>query len=456
MAGTVPLPREKRLPSRWLPLLYFGFAHLCLAAAFAAEALDPHGAAGFFYHPQMVALVHLVTLGWITSSILGAVYMIGPMALRMPMPARAADGWAFGLFALGVTGMVIHFWIAEPRGMAWSAGMVTLALLRVALRVLSALPAAPIQGAVKLHFVLGFLNLLGAASAGLLLGMDKVLHFLPGYVLANVAAHAHLAALGWALMIVMGAGYRLLPMLLPAAMPDRRSLWASALLLEAGVLGLFAGLVARQAWAGFFALLVVAGIAAFLREVLWMVRHPRPAPRQLRRPDLGVVHIAQALLCLALAAGLGLLLVFSPAGAWKVAAVMVYGVLGLVGFLAQMVIGVNARLLPLFSWLTAYAGDGFRAVPPSPHTTPHRALQGWTLVLWSAGVPLLAAGLALDKAAWLTAAGWALFGAVGLDGFGAVWVIAVSRIRRNHDITSLGTGFPAGRREICDERSEAC
>lgn len=419
------MTREERLPPRWLPLFYFGFAHPCLAAAFAAVALDPRGMAGFFYHPRMVALVHLVTLGWITSSILGAIYMIGPMALRMPMPARVADHWAFGLFAVGVSGMVVHFWVAEPWGMAWSAGMVTLAVLWVALRVLRALPAARIQRAVKLHFALGFLNLLGAAAAGLLLGFDKTLHFLPGYVLANVAAHAHLAALGWALM--MGAGYRLLPMLLPAAMPDRSSLWASALLLEGAVLGLFAGLVARHTWTGAFALLVVAGIAAFLREVLWMVRNPRPAPKELRRPDLGVVHVAQALACLVLAAGLGLALVFTPPGAWKVAGVMVYGVLGLVGFLTQMVLGVNARLLPLFSWMTAYAGDGFRTVPPSPHALPYRALQKWTLGLWSAGVPLLATGLALDRTAWLTAAGSALCAAVVLDGIGAVRVVRRAR-----------------------------
>lgn len=421
------LPREERLPPRWLPLLYFGFAHLCLAAAFAAIALDPRGVAGFYYHPRMVAVVHLVTLGWITASILGAVYMIGPMALRMPMPARALDRWAFGLFVAGVLGMVIHFWIAEHSGMAWSAGMVTVAVSRVALRVLGALPAAPIQRAVKLHFGLGFLNLWLAATAGLLLALDKMFHFLPGYVLANVAAHAHLAALGWALMIVMGAGYRLLPMLLPAAMPERRSLWAGALLLETGVLGLAAGLALRRPWAGVFAVVAVAGIASFLREVVWMVRNPRPAPKDLRRPDLGVLHVAQALGYLLLSGGLGLALAFSPPGAWKVPAALVYGVLGLVGFLAQMVIGVNARLLPLFSWLTAYAGDAFRTVPPSPHAMPSRALQIWTLALWSAGVPLLAAGLALDRIPWLAAAGWLLLAAVVLDGIGAVRVVRRGR-----------------------------
>lgn len=421
------LPREQRLPPRRLPLLYFGFAHLCLAAAFALVALDPRGVAGFWYHPKMVAVVHLVTLGWITSSILGAVYMIGPMALRMPMPSRAPDRWAFGLFATGVIGMVIHFWIAEHSGMAWSAGMVTLAVSRVAWRVLRALPAAPIQPAVKLHFALGFVNFLLAAAAGLLLALDKMFHFLPGYVLANVAAHAHLAALGWALMIVMGAGYRLLPMLLPAAMPEGKSLWASALLLEAGVLGLAAGLVVRSRWAGLFAVVAVAGILSFLREIRWMVRNPRPAPKDLRKPDLGIIHVAQAFGCLVLAAGLGLALVLSPPAAWKVPAALVYGVLGLVGFLAQMVIGVNDRLLPLFSWLTAYAGDAFRTVPPSPHILPSRAIQAWTLGLWSAGVPLLAAALALDRPAWLAFAGWALFAAVVLDGVGAARVVTRAR-----------------------------
>lgn len=417
------LPREQRLPPRRLPLLYFGFAHLCLAAAFAIVALDPRGVGGFYYHPKMVAVVHLVTLGWITASILGAIYMIGPMALRMPMPARGLDHWAFGLFVAGVSGMVIHFWIAEHSGMAWGAGMVTLAVSRVAWRVLRALPSAPIQPAVKLHFALGFVNFLLAATAGLLLALDKMFHFLPGYVLANVAAHAHLAALGWALMIVMGAGYRLLPMLLPAAMPERRSLWASALLLETGVLGLAAGLAVRSRWAGAFAVVAVAGIVSFLREVRWMVRNPRPAPKDLRKPDLGIVHVAQAFFCLLLSAGLGLVLVLSPSAAWKVPAVLVYGVLGLVGFLAQMVIGINLRLLPLFSWLTAYAGDAFRTVPPSPHVLPSRMLQAGALLLWSAGVPLLAAGLYLDRPFWLTVAGWSLFAAVVLDGIGAVWVV---------------------------------
>ena len=70
------------MPARWVPLLYFGFAHLCLAAALLALAVTPRSLLGFYYHPRMLAVVHLLTLGWITSHILGALYLIAPMALR--------------------------------------------------------------------------------------------------------------------------------------------------------------------------------------------------------------------------------------------------------------------------------------------------------------------------------------------------------------------------------------
>src|SRR5262249_57070282 len=78
-----------------------------------------------------------------------------------------------------------------------------------------------------------------AGLAGLLIAIDKVAHFLPGFVLSNVFAHAHLAALGWATMMVVGVGYRLLPMTFPSKMPTGKPIYASAILLETGVLGLF-------------------------------------------------------------------------------------------------------------------------------------------------------------------------------------------------------------------------
>ena len=37
------------------------------------------------------------------------------------LPARATDYAAWVFYAIGVLGMVSHFWIDSPKGMVWSA-----------------------------------------------------------------------------------------------------------------------------------------------------------------------------------------------------------------------------------------------------------------------------------------------------------------------------------------------
>jgi len=385
------------MPARWPPLLYFGFAHLCLATAFALVALDPAGIGGFFYHPRMLAVAHLVTLGWISGSILGSIYIVGPLAFRMPLPARRGDVAAFAGFAIGVLGMFSHFWMNSPSGMAWSAGLVALAFTHVAVRVLAGLRAAPVPFEVRLPVGLAFVNLLAAVALGLSLALNKVAPFLSIRHLDVVFAHAHLAGLGWGTLMVMGAGYRMLPILLPAAMPRGSWVHASTVLVEAGVAGLVVGFSSGGAGVPAFALVAAAGVGVFLSRVVWMLIHRRPPPTEMRQPDWGTWHAMQALLYLVAAVALGVALAFSAASEASLRLAMAYGVVGLVGFLSQMIVGVEARVLPLFAWLWGFADCGHTEQPSSLHAAPSRTLQALAFYLWTGGVPLLAGGLAMDR-----------------------------------------------------------
>lgn len=96
---------------------------------------------------------------------------------------------------------------------------------------------------------------------------------------------------------------------------------------------------------------------------------------------------------------------------------------GLVGFLAQMVVGVSLRLLPLYAWLRAAERTGFPAQPPSPHSLPARPLQAAGLALWTLGVPLLAAGFALDRPLLVSTGAAALFTAVVLGALGNLLLV---------------------------------
>ena len=262
-----------------------------------------------------------------------------------------------------------------------------------------------------------------ATTVGVLIGFDKVYHFLPGFILATVFAHAHLAAIGWASMMVVGIAYRLLPMVLPAAMPAGATLWISAVLLQTGVTGLFAALLLRSPRVWIFALLVIGGFAAFAAHVGWMLRHPRSPPAGLRRPDPAVLHAAVSFFWLLVACVLGGGLTFAPLSDNTLRAAMVYGVCGLVGFLAQMVVGMEGRLLPLFAsyWALAEAGD--RGPLPSPHEMAWRYGQELVFLLWLFGVPALAAGLAADAVPLVRGGAWCLLLATLVDSANAARIL---------------------------------
>jgi hypothetical protein len=381
------------MPAAGVPLLYFAFGHLCLALAFAALAVRPDLPAGFFHHPRMVAVVHLVTLGWISSSILGAFYIVAPLALRMPLRPGWKDRAAFGSYVLGVSGMVSHFWLGEYNGMSWSAPLVAATVLHVGLRAWSGLVRAPVPWPVKLHVALAFANMIGASLFGMLIGFNRLYGWFAWSPMSSAFAHAHIAAVGWAMMMVVGLSYRLIPMILPAAMPKAPAMAGSAVLLEAGLAILVVTLLWNPAWTPAGAFTIAAGLGVFVRQVREIVKRRLPPPAALPRPDWATwqTHVAFGWLLVAAAAGIALTLPIPPA--LLIPLGWIYGIAGLVGFLAQVVVGIQGRLLPLHGWYRRFEAAGLKPPGRSAHTLASPALAKAILLAWAAGVPVLAAGL---------------------------------------------------------------
>jgi hypothetical protein len=122
----------------------------------------------------------------------------------------------------------------------------------------------------------------------------------------------------------------------------------------------------------------------------------------------------QALAYLAASTVIGVGLAFAAPSDGALRWTMAYGVLGLVGFLSQMVVGVAGRLVPLYAWIWGFADRAYEDSPPSLHGVLPRATQALVLLLWAAGVPSLAFALATDRPWLLMGAASALCAAVVL------------------------------------------
>jgi len=421
--------KRVRQPPESIVQAYFLAAHVALLSALVAVIWQPWLLTEFYYQPRTIAVVHLVTLGWITGSILGALYALGPLAWRVEVPARRVDWIAFWVWMISVSGMVVHFWIDEYSGMTWAAATTLAAILVVGWRLVPLVAGARIPPEHRLPVLLAIGNISLAGTWGVALGLEKLgVASIPGPPLGAVHAHVHLAALGWVLMMIFGAGYRLLPMFLPAAMPMGRQARAPAIVLQVGVLTLALGLTLGYARASIVgAFLVVAAVVLFLRLAVGMLRNRLDLPLDMPRPDLAMPQtvLAMVYLVLAMAVGIALLLLEDEVMVLRLGAL--YGVLGIVGFLAQFIVGIAGRLLPLTFWMQEFVRGGYEFLAVPLHQLPDRRLQLTVVAGWGLGVPILAAGVWLARPDIVRAAACVLL--VGALGDAANRIVVQRRAR---------------------------
>ena len=211
----------------------------------------------------------------------------------------------------------------------------------------------------------------------------------------------------------------------------------SAVLLQTGVTGLFITLLWRGPFAWVFALAIVGGLAAFFSQVVWMLRRPRSRPPNLRPPDPAVLHAAASFVWLAVASLLGVWLTVAAPSTSTLRVAMAYGVFGLVGFLAQMVVGMEGRLLPIFASYWAYANTGYKGPVPPQHEMAWRNGQELGFVLWLFGVPALAGGLAFDAIPFVSAGAWSLLAASLVDTVNVIRILRYAFREAERNLSAL-------------------
>jgi hypothetical protein len=111
--------------------------------------------------------------------------------------------------------------------------------------------------------------------------------------------------------------------------------------------------------------------------------------------------------------------------------VWLYGVAGLVGFLAQMVVGMQGRLVPLYAWYRSRAAREGRQPDWAANALPSAGAARVIFLLWAAGVPLLAWGLAFDDRRAIALAASLLAGATGVNA--AYLAFMLRRARQTRD-----------------------
>jgi len=395
----VPPPRSGNGLSPLVPLAYLVCAAFAfLLGAFGVAWLAPE-LAGHYYHPQLIALTHTVTLGWITLAIMGASYQLIPVVLERPIWSERLARWQLAILVVAIVGMVAHFFLGTWPGLASAAGLlgvgVTLYLLNIGLS-LSGLT----QWTFTARLVtIGYGGLAATTLFGSILALNRLWPFLPTAFFPTLHAHVQLALLGWVTPMILGVAARVYPMFLLAPTPrpwvSRCQIWGLGLGVPSVVVGL---LTAAPG------LVVCGGLAvaiAALAHAAWVLEMARTR----KRPglDWGLRFTLTATTFLVPAIVLGLALAADALSGPRVA--LAYTVVVLGGWASLTVVGMMLKIVPFLVWYRAYSPRVGRERVPTLAQISSPRLEGLAYVLLTGGIVLLAVAALVGDGAWIRAAG---------------------------------------------------
>lgn len=420
LAATFLAGAKSRLLPASIPFRFFGAAvgfHVLMWAALlmAGEHLTSfRGGPG-----PVLAAVHLLTLGVLTTTAIGASVQLLPVATRRALVAIWPIKLVFWLAVPGIAAMVLGMLTAQmvvliPAAVATTLGLLLFAaLLADNLRRASSLPVVAAYGWAALA------SLLALAALGLALSFDYELGWLPDHG-AVALAHMILGGFGFMGFLALGFSHVLVPMFALATAPPRTpSLVGFGLALTGLVLG-SAGALADGAYVLTGAALIGLGAAAVH---LWLMRAVL-AGGMRKRLGLSFVLIRAAWAMLPLTLLVGLAALYGLAGA---NGPTLFGLLVIGGWLLTFLLGVLQRILPFLASMHAPRSAG--AAPPllselaaSRVLLVHAACHGGALLL-------LAMAIVADVA-WLVSAGAGvgLLGALAFAWFTADIVRRVAQV----------------------------
>ena len=201
----------EQAPPFSLPLRFFLTAPLFLLAAAILILLSPEALTSR-WTPQALALTHLLTLGFLAMTMLGALMQMLPVVAGATLPAAQLVAWFSHVpLTLGTLALVTGFLTAEPA--AYGIGLVLLTggfatfILAASISLTRAVSGVTVVG---IRFAMACLAI--TILLGLTLALLRTGWWNPEVAEAVLSTHAVFGLLGWVGLLIMSVAYQVVPM----------------------------------------------------------------------------------------------------------------------------------------------------------------------------------------------------------------------------------------------------
>lgn len=345
-----------------------------------------------YFNPQMLAITHLMALGWGTMMILGASHQLVPVLIEGKLYSDMLAYLSFIFTAIGIPLLVYAFYMFNMGKPAqWGAIAINMGIFCYLLNLCISVAKSKNKSVQAVFVFTAIIWLLLTTLAGLVLVYNFSIQLLSSNSLRYLPIHAHMGIVGWFLLLVTGVGSRLIPMFLISKYTNDKLLWILFFCINSGLISFIAFSLCGHPVPLWIIppLFVSAGIILFsyfcLRAYRQRIRRQVDDPMKVSLLSVTMITLPIVLL-IAL-----IVLLFNTGEQNKL--VLLYGFCIFFGWLTAIILGMTFKTLPFIIWNKVYHLRTVKGKTPNPKDLFSDRWFKWMALSYVVGFIVFVSGL---------------------------------------------------------------
>jgi hypothetical protein len=372
---------------------FYIYASLSFLAAtlllfFSVEIFNIH-----YFHPKILALTHILALGWGTMIILGASHQLIPVIIEGKLFSLKLAYTTFLFAAIGIPLLVYGFYIFDLAVTAkWGGRFVVLSILTYLINITFSIYYSKKENIHALFIFTATVWLFITVFIGLILVYNFTSILLPNDSLHYLSLHAHAGIIGWFLLFVMGVASRLIPMFLISKYNNKNLLWAIYFLINGALISYcyIFYFLPKSIYTFIPILLIILAVAFFIFYCFqsYKLRLRKQVDGQIKISLLSVLMLLLPIVVL-----VPLILFQLLFNEENKNLILTYGFLIFFGWLTAIILGMTFKTLPFIVWTKKYQHHATKIKTINPKDLFDHNVFQYMCIAYLSGFLLFATGI---------------------------------------------------------------
>lgn len=409
-------------PSPLVVVPHFIVGGLIWVLVTALIVVFPDSFTQHYFNPQLLAITHLLVLGWITMVIFGALYQLIPVIMEVKLYSEKLAVISLVSLAIGTLLLAISFWNFWLGTTMILAAMFLLVSVSVfSFNVFQSALQSANESIEKQFIQTSIVWLVFTIVAGVTLAFNLTAVFLATPHIELLKLHANAGVVGWFIQLIIGVSSRLVPMFMVSHNLDKSKLKVAHVLINIGlILSVLSIYLQWKLGVVVTAIILLSGIGFFVFFIIDSYKN-----RIKKQLDIGMKQSVFSFFMLFLGLFIFFFLILTTDLFESLTAQLSIALVStlLIGFITSLIMGQTYKTLPFIIWLHVYRNRIGKSDIPFPKNLYSELISKTQLVFFALGFLVFFAGILMLNEFIITLGGVLMFISSVLYSFNTIKII---------------------------------